>query len=327
VDRITLPLAGGLALELRGLPSPLVGRIVEFLSPALPGVGIDVAGPPLAIEAAAELQAAGSILLAERDGLRASAAGERLLLEAPGAAAWCDPAAGRGGLRLFDPGEETLDRVVRLLLPPLLFELAGARAVLGLHAAAVAVGRRGILLPGAGGQGKSTIFRAAASAGLGLLSDDLVWLADDAHGGLRALPFPRGAPYPPQPGPTVGEAGLAAVVFPERRADGPSRTTPIGRDESLSRLAAQAGMLARGHAVAARFRLLVRAAQLPAFRLEMADGDLDGAPAHLSALAHGPDPGREGGGSAPTVRAGDAPATGPGPARAPALPARRRRPR
>lgn len=57
-----------------------------------------------------------------------------------------------------------------------------------LHAAAVQVGKRGILLPGNSGAGKSTFVAWLTACGYGYLTDELVVLSDDSD---RIRPFTR----------------------------------------------------------------------------------------------------------------------------------------
>jgi hypothetical protein len=283
---LAVALAPELGVEFRDQAPALVESIAAYLAYFLaepPGASFDA--QPLRIGAERRRRPAGAKLVASRDGLEVRAHEALLFFELPGVEAWCDPARGMAGIALDSEEAGALDRVVTQLLAPLLFELAGARGWLGLHAAAVAREGHGILLPGASGCGKSTIFAACRAAGFALLSDDLVWLAPDRTGGLCLRPFPRGAPYPPPPAPTIRELAPVLVVFPEHGGSPPSRLHPIASDESLRRLAEQAALLAPGAARGERFRLLVRASRLPAYVLGMAEGDRAGAPALLAELA------------------------------------------
>lgn len=65
--------------------------------------------------------------------------------------------------------------------------LERSRDFCAIHAAAVGLGDRTLLLPGASGQGKSTLAAALVGAGMPLLGDDTIVLARD---GLLARPAP-----------------------------------------------------------------------------------------------------------------------------------------
>ena len=208
---------------------------------------------------------------------------ERLtLFELPGIRAWCDVDAGRGGIALEGPGQSELDLFAGLVLAPMLFELAVSRGWHGIHAAGVAVGKTGVLLPGPSGAGKSTIFNHAAYAGHDVLSDDLVWLAPVA-GAVRMYAFPRGAPAA-SPWPTTDGVDVGAVVCPEIAGSGASRLVPMALPELMDVLVAQSGFLSSGAAAGERFRALVRLARsVPAYRL-MAGPKREEAPELLSSL-------------------------------------------
>jgi len=194
--------------------------------------------------------------------------GTTLLFQMPGASAWCNTRTGRGGLSLRDPRPPITGAFTSRLAAPLLMELAAGRGWLGLHAASVAWRGRGILLPGPGGSGKSTIFRNAAAAGLDLLSDDLTWIRN-TPGCFVMWPFARGAPAEPSPPPTVADVPLFAIVTP-RIVPRPANTLyRLEPREILHVLLEQSGFLARGASAAARFQTLVELAATPAWRLEV----------------------------------------------------------
>jgi hypothetical protein len=79
-----------------------------------------------------------------------------------------------------------------------------------LHAAAVTRDRRGVLLTGPSGSGKSTLSYMAHRAGLGLLSDDRVWVQLEPRLGVWG--WPRGVRLLPH----------AASDFPELSGHAPS---------------------------------------------------------------------------------------------------------
>jgi len=205
-----------------------------------------------------------------------------LLFELPGLRAWCDAAVGQAGLVVEGADPFVLTVFATRAVPLLLFELGLSRGWVGLHAAAVSPRGGAVLLPGVGGSGKTTIFRAAAAAGLGVLSDDLVWLRE-GDAGFRVVAFPRGWPAEPVPAPTVDDAPLAAIVCPTIVGEGPSRLVPIPPTEVVRELVTQTSFLDRGPQAGERFRRLVRAATaVPGFRLEA--GPAGDAVAVLAAL-------------------------------------------
>jgi hypothetical protein len=89
-----------------------------------------------------------------------------------------------------------------------LMELMERRGLHCLHAGCLASSGRGVLLAGPSGAGKSTLTLALARAGLGLLSDDVVFLSTDGSGGVSALGFAD----------TLGVGEFAASRFPELRS-------------------------------------------------------------------------------------------------------------
>ncbi len=213
-------------------------------------------------------------------------AGEIILFELPEITAWCDPRKGRGGIRLGAPSETDLDEFIHMVLVPMLIELALGRNWIGLHAAALSINGKGILLPGPSGAGKSTIFRAAHGLGYGVLSDDLVWLhIRDQDFYLRA--FPRGLRFDRPPDPTMDEVRLRAIACPVIADRSDCIIQPISIMEVLSELLRQGGFLTGGALSGLRFRALVRAARsVPGYRME-AGRDRMAAPRALARLAAG----------------------------------------
>lgn len=103
---------------------------------------------------------------------------ERILVASAGAAAWADvpgmEAVGHVAPALLEDPErfrEVLDTLVLFLLTRLDRH--------PVHAAAVALGARGLLLAGPSGAGKSSLAYAAHRAGLRVLSDDAVYVQLD----------------------------------------------------------------------------------------------------------------------------------------------------
>jgi hypothetical protein len=145
--------------------------------------------------------------------------------------------------------------VSSLYLEAALFYLLECRGFLGIHAAALARGGRGLLLRGASGQGKTTLAYAAARRGFQALSEDVVWveleravwwgapwtfhLLPDAR---RLFPELAGRPLERQPngevkvvvelesvrpGSTAPSAQAGPVVMLSRRPGSPSRLAAI----------------------------------------------------------------------------------------------------
>ena len=80
-----------------------------------------------------------------------------------------------------------------------------------LHASAVAVGKRGLLITGASGSGKSTLALQLIGLGATLVSDDRVAVHRQAEGGLLMVP--------PEPIEGLIEArGLGLLTAPATRA-------------------------------------------------------------------------------------------------------------
>ncbi len=102
----------------------------------------------------------------------------------------------RGRYRLRDHhGDVTLvtreqDAVVALfdLVVAAILEGLGERRMLGVHAGAVAIGGRAVILAGPSGRGKSTLTLGILRHGGALLSDEMAVIVDD---GTTVLPFPR----------------------------------------------------------------------------------------------------------------------------------------
>ena len=149
-----------------------------------------------------------------------------------------------------------------------LMEVLERRGLFSLHAACLAgPDGRGVLLAGASGAGKSTLALALALAGVGFLSDDVVFLArDDDSSPVRALGFAdtvgvsehaaarfgelRGLCGPAAEGfpkrsvriedllgvPPVRSCEPRALVFPEVAVDKPSDIVPLDPGQALLRL-------------------------------------------------------------------------------------------
>jgi hypothetical protein len=101
----------------------------------------------------------------------------------------CEPAAGR--IRIAVVGDDPDSRVVAAhpLLTVALHETVKRFGRYPLHAAGLALGGRGVLVPGTSGAGKSTLTVALVRAGFDFLSDDTVFLTRDGEG-VVASGFP-----------------------------------------------------------------------------------------------------------------------------------------
>jgi hypothetical protein len=93
-----------------------------------------------------------------------------------------------------------------------------------VHAAAVALGDRGLLLAGPSGTGKSTLACAAAVAGLRVLSDDTVFVQLQPQTRIRAMPGPLFLP------PSAAARFPDAVSSPVVRANGKVKIAMPGPD-------------------------------------------------------------------------------------------------
>ncbi len=280
---LSLAVGPGLGFRLEDQPGLLIRRAAGLLGrfvgrddrAAIPLLRITAEAPPEGV------RPAGPILVAAPP-VEVRRAGDRILFETPGVLGWCDVRAGRGGVVAGGATGLEIERFVDQVLRAMLFELAPGRGWLGIHAAAVAAAGRGILLPGPSGAGKSTVFAHARAGGLGVLSDDLVWLRPSAEG-FRLHAFPRGGARPAT-APTVDDVPLGMIVCPVVVARARSELSPLTLAETLEVLAAESGFLGPGSAAGDRFRLLVRVAgSVPGYRLE-AGSDRRRVPALLRAL-------------------------------------------
>ena len=89
------------------------------------------------------------------------------------------------------PERTTLDDAVSYLLGPVLGLLLRLRGVTCLHASAVALEDRSVVFVGAEGAGKSTTAAAFARQGYGVLSDDVVALAENRSEFLVLPAYPH----------------------------------------------------------------------------------------------------------------------------------------
>jgi hypothetical protein len=102
----------------------------------------------------------------------------------------CDPRRGEATISIAGAADEHTWALSHPLLTIPLIEMLKRRARFSVHAAGVALGDKGLIIPGSSGSGKSTLALALARAGFGFLGDDMLFLVRAADG-LRALGFPE----------------------------------------------------------------------------------------------------------------------------------------
>jgi hypothetical protein len=102
-------------------------------------------------------------------------------------------AVGRFGREVWMdwPETSTLEDAATYLMGPVMGFVLRLRGTVSLHASAVGIGDRAIAFVGEGGAGKSTTAAAFACIGYGVLSDDLVPLADEGDRFLAKPGYPR----------------------------------------------------------------------------------------------------------------------------------------
>jgi hypothetical protein len=104
--------------------------------------------------------------------------------------ALCEPAAGRARVLVKSPEPSDLYLLSHPVLSLVLMELLKRRGLYPLHAAGLALDGHGVLLAGTSGAGKSTLSVALARRGFSFLSDDTVFLEQDAASAWRVRAFP-----------------------------------------------------------------------------------------------------------------------------------------
>lgn len=196
-----------------------------------------------------------------------------LLYEVQGVRGWCDLQTGQAGIQAGQAPARALEVFVVMALPSMLFELAGERGWLGVHAAAIAIAGQGILLPGPSGVGKTTLFEQAHRSGLQVLSDDLVWLQEEPAGSFRLWAGPAVGSGDHQIQPTTDGVALAAFACPAIGGGSEPCLKSLSPLALLPVLLGQSSFLALGALAGDRFRRLARAADsAPAYRLEAVRG-------------------------------------------------------
>ncbi len=268
-----LTIGEDLVFQFAELPSGLQDRIAERFRHYLQRPAVSSPSPLLISTALPPANpSAPESLVALRPPLRVQRQGRILLYQVRGVTGWCDPQTGRGGIHVGAAEPSALDSFAAMAIPSMLFELAANRGWLGVHAAAIVMNGRGILLPGPSGAGKSTLFELARTNGLGVLSDDLTWLQDQPDGPFRLWAGPA-AGSPTQVLPTADGVPLAAIVCPTITGRQASRLVALSLPQLLEVLLPQCSFLALGSEAGDRFGRLIRAADsATAYRLE-AGGD------------------------------------------------------
>jgi hypothetical protein len=248
----------------------------------------------------------GEVVYSDREDLLYIGLGERL-------AALCEPARNRARVVARAPRSDDLWLLSHPLFTLPLAELAKRRGLYSLHAAGLALGGRGLLLPGTSGAGKSTLAVALARAGCGFLGDDTLFLAP-GPGGLRVLAFPdevdlteESAGFFPDLAPhltptgqegwkkrqlaverlpgaaVVWECRPGVLVFPRVSGRAASRLSPLSRDAALLDLAGNVLLTERRSSQAHLDALAALVAASDCYRLETGR-DLDAAARLLRSL-------------------------------------------
>lgn len=221
-------------------------------------------------------------LITIRDGISAYQNDATIYLESPGIRAWCNTTTQEAGLYLTARDQAVRKPIAILTLLSIVGELALTCGWYCMHAAAVAIDGKAVLLPAESGSGKSTIYRKAAAAGFDTLSDDLVWLRESGDR-IEIRPLPRGSLDALAPPPSIDKATMAALVCPSIVDADETRLEPINSSALLQILDDQCAFLASRH-TAQRFRMFTQMARtVPAYRLA-AGRDRDVVPALLRAL-------------------------------------------
>jgi hypothetical protein len=131
--------------------------------------------------------------------------GSALRLEGPGTAGSADAGRGEGWCTVPPELASDPERLAAEVVDPLLLFLLTRAGRVPVHAAGVCVGDTAVVLAGASGSGKSTLAHAALRAGLGVLSDDTVFVQREP--GLRVWGYPRPIHLLPESAAAAGVDG------------------------------------------------------------------------------------------------------------------------
>jgi hypothetical protein len=169
-----------------------------------------------------------------------------LRLEGMGVAGRAD--AGRGVGWCAVPPELAFDpeRLAAEVVDPLLLFLLTRAGRVPVHAAGVCVGETAVVLAGASGSGKSTLAHAALRAGLGVLSDDTVFVQREPA--LRVWGYPRPIHLLPESAAAAGACGAPRLRGGRWKLAIPSAAGSAPTSASRAVLC----LLARGEAVSLR---------------------------------------------------------------------------
>lgn len=136
----------------------------------------------------------------------------------------------------------------------------------GLHASAVAVGERGLLITGAAGAGKTALALEMIALGAVLIADDVVRVTPDGTGGLWLAPPPNAGGLVEVRGfglarlPACGGARLALIADLDRAADA---RLPEPYQRTLSGIACRTILCKGKPGLAAALTCLLRAEAWP----------------------------------------------------------------
>jgi hypothetical protein len=178
----------------------------------------------------------------------------------------CDVAEGHVTISHSESEEADPWLLSHLFFTVPLAELLKQRGLYMAHMAGLAIGRKGILIPGQSGAGKTTLTLALLRAGFGFLADDTVFLS--TSNGLKVLAFPdeiditsQTANFFPELRPSDCEKKITGrhkhpicadrvygfkprrqcrptlMVFPQPATSPKSTLTPMPKDEAILGLA------------------------------------------------------------------------------------------
>ncbi len=131
--------------------------------------------------------------------------GSALRLAGRGVAGAADARRGEGWCVVPAELASDPDRLGAEVVDPLLLFLLTRAGRVPVHAAGVCVGETAVVLAGASGSGKSTLAHAALRAGLGVLSDDTVFV--EREPALRVWGYPRPIHLLPESAAAAGVDG------------------------------------------------------------------------------------------------------------------------
>jgi hypothetical protein len=171
--------------------------------------------------------------------------GRVLRLEGTGAAGGADAGRGEGWCTVPPELASDAERLGAEVVDPLLLFLLTRAGRVPVHAAGVCVGETAVVLAGPSGSGKSTLAHAALRAGLGVLSDDTVFVQREPV--LRVWGYPRPIHLLPESAAAAGVGGA-----PRLRGGRWKLAVPSAAPAPTSASRAVLCLLARGDAVSLR---------------------------------------------------------------------------